>query len=745
TKYVGTLRAYNTAQELSNGRASMKGMAAASYELIQAENRQEAAAKRVAEAEKTRASAVRSTLSGAGKAAGVVAGLAVATSGVADKMGLTNTASLALMGTIAGPWGAAIGGGVGLVMDLAAANNDLTTAMDQANRAARDGVQIQQQRQAYRDLQAEIADATGKVNDFNYLFQAHGDKSATEYFKSLPSAFKGAGIAITGGTRDAQSALDALDAKMNGTSDLAGLLGQSFGMTGRQAAIAAGNVTQLSGALEVLAGWLDKRAALRGFEASLDALTAGMKKNSHAWSDTTEKGRANLDLLDATARGIVQVATQLKNPTVRANFLAGARRDLVAMADKFPGARKQVHGLLRELDGLGLTHAKPKVDVDTKGAEGKTKRVRHLLDDLDREHPKPTVDSNTKPAEGKWQRLFGLGRRLDGMKPTPRVDSDTRSALSKWQTVFGMGHKLDAFVANPKVHADTSQAFSAINAVRYALAALHDKTISIHTVQTTSYLSKRAGIPMPSAEGSTVPDDGGPYADRFPYLLAPREEVTSNRFRQADNARKALKLINAGRLTDRMLGLADGGTVRGLAGGGTATSSSSSSSSGSGKNAPDPETVRQLKHLHGALKNATKALKEETAERDKLKQRQQQVRQAVMDGLRSDLFAAPDNVWAAGAGNPIAILRADLARTRTFNRSRDTLARKGLDGMALQEVLENPDQAQMMAGMSRKQLAEFERLYARRQRLTRGAAVGATGVLGIDRHLAESVHEMRQL
>ncbi|NUS53429.1 MAG: hypothetical protein HOV66_00990, partial [Streptomycetaceae bacterium] len=44
TKYVGTQRAYNTAQELSNGRASMKGMAAASYELIQAENRQEAAA-----------------------------------------------------------------------------------------------------------------------------------------------------------------------------------------------------------------------------------------------------------------------------------------------------------------------------------------------------------------------------------------------------------------------------------------------------------------------------------------------------------------------------------------------------------------------------------------------------------------------------------------------------------------------------------------------------------------------------
>ncbi|HEY1179557.1 MAG TPA: hypothetical protein VGF17_25665, partial [Phytomonospora sp.] len=507
-KYLGTLRAYNAANEVTGGRASQKGMAAAAYELVAAENKQAEAAKRVAVAEEARGRAVGRTLAGAGKAAGVVAGLAVATSGVADKIGLTNTASLGLVGTIAGPWGAALGAGVGVVMDLAAANNDLATAMDAANRAGRDGVQVQEQRRAYRDLQAEIADATGKVDAFNYLFQTHGDKGPAEYFKSLPSAFKGFGIQFTGGTREAQSALDALDASMGGTRDLAGLLGQSFGMTGRQASIAAGNVTSLSNALSVLAGWLDKRVALRGFEASLDALSTGLKKNSHAWSDTTDAGRANLDLLDATARGIVQVATQLKNPRVRENFLQGARKDLVAMADKFPGAKAQVHGLLRELDGLGLTHAKPKVDVDTKGADGKIKHVKGQLDSIDRKHPKPTVDSNTKPAEGKWQRLFGMSRRLDGLHPVPKVDSDTHAAQSKWTQLFGMGHRLDAFVANPKVHADTSQAFSAINAVRYALAALHDKTISIHTVQTTSYLSKRAGIPMPSAEGSTVPKDG---------------------------------------------------------------------------------------------------------------------------------------------------------------------------------------------------------------------------------------------
>lgn len=48
-----------------------------------------------------------------------------------------------------------------------------------------------------------------------------------------------------------------------------------------------------------------------------------------------------------------------------------------------------------------------------------------------------------------------------------------------------------------------------------------------------------------SADGSTVPS-GGAYRDRYPYLLAPGEEVISNRFGQADRNRPLLKAINAG-------------------------------------------------------------------------------------------------------------------------------------------------------------------------------------------------------
>lgn len=77
--------------------------------------------------------------------------------------------------------------------------------------------------------------------------------------------------------------------------------------------------------------------------------------------------------------------------------------------------------------------------------------------------------------------------------------------------------------------------------------------------------------PKVAADGVTVPKDGGPYADRFAYTLAPGEEVISNRYGQADDGRTAAKMINAGQLTDAMLGLADGGTARGYTAGGHAS------------------------------------------------------------------------------------------------------------------------------------------------------------------------------
>lgn len=82
---------------------------------------------------------VKTSAAGLGKTVGLVGGLAIASTGAADKIGLTNTASLALAGTIAGPWGAAIGGAIGLMIDAAHSTNEFKDALKGADSAILSG------------------------------------------------------------------------------------------------------------------------------------------------------------------------------------------------------------------------------------------------------------------------------------------------------------------------------------------------------------------------------------------------------------------------------------------------------------------------------------------------------------------------------------------------------------------------------------------------------------------------------
>lgn len=80
--------------------------------------------KGVADAEKKLGAATRDRNRQFRSAGAGVAAMAFVMSDLDDKMGLTNTAMLAMAGSMAGPWGAGLGAGVGLVMDLASAGDD---------------------------------------------------------------------------------------------------------------------------------------------------------------------------------------------------------------------------------------------------------------------------------------------------------------------------------------------------------------------------------------------------------------------------------------------------------------------------------------------------------------------------------------------------------------------------------------------------------------------------------------------
>lgn len=64
---------------------------------------------------------LKTSMASVGKGAGMLGAVGVAATGAAQGIGLQNTAMLGLAGTMAGPWGAAAGAGVGLLLDYQAA------------------------------------------------------------------------------------------------------------------------------------------------------------------------------------------------------------------------------------------------------------------------------------------------------------------------------------------------------------------------------------------------------------------------------------------------------------------------------------------------------------------------------------------------------------------------------------------------------------------------------------------------
>ncbi len=112
--------------------------------------------------------------------AALLGGLAVATTGAADGIGLTNTVSLALMGTMAGPWGAAIGGAAGLMMDVEANADAAAGSIDRFNAAIEAG---------------DIEGATAGIADMKArLDELQGTDMSSISFSSIGNLFAGKSV-----------------------------------------------------------------------------------------------------------------------------------------------------------------------------------------------------------------------------------------------------------------------------------------------------------------------------------------------------------------------------------------------------------------------------------------------------------------------------------------------------------------------------------------------------------------------
>lgn len=302
-----------------------------------------------------------------GKVAAAGAGIGIAMSGVADKVGLTNTAIGASAGLLAGPWGAAAGAGVGLLLDYAAAQSRAREEADAFSQT------LDQQSGSFTDASSlnifsglkdaglvDIAQENGIALDtlvdsilqggpaFDQLrgqFIDIGAASATGTFAS--TGYKNALDALRGrvvdGQKDQKDTAEALDQTSAGYNGLADA-----------AQRAADSTREFNASLARSNRLLDNRSAARDYQGAIDAVRRSVKDNGRTLDITTEKGRNNQAVLDDIARSALDVADGLSGSN-RIAFLRQARADMRDAARKLGATKDRASELSRELlklDGM---------------------------------------------------------------------------------------------------------------------------------------------------------------------------------------------------------------------------------------------------------------------------------------------------------------------------------------------------------------------------------------------------------
>lgn len=703
-----------------------------------------------------------SLASAAGRAALPIAGIAVATSGAADGIGLTNTASLGLLGTLGGGWGAALGTAAGFTLDLAHANDDLQASIDAAKGATGDDplADLLAKRNTLVREFAEVTNAGGLSGAIGRISSAFGqDRLETEAaIESIDSLIAARRRLDALPDQDPLDGLNALFGELNGTIVDSTSLMYDF-----------------ADAASAAMGFLDRRAAMRNYEESLDAVNAALEENGRTLDVNTPKGRANQEVLDQIGRSALIAAENLKGNN-RRTFLDDLRGNLRAAAEDLGANDKQIHRLLDSLGLLDQKKVEPEVDLQDGDFTAKQQRAMAQLRKLDLDHADPEVNLLIgKFLAGNENALRKL-RALSREKAEPTADLNANPFDAVFGGTMGNLRTLDRGRADPLATLN-DQASGPINNVASRLRALDGQVANTSIVTTYRTVGRAptasgggfdAGY-QSSADGSTVPRDGGPYRDYKPYLLAGGEEVISNRYGQADRHRSLLKAINAGA----------------LANGGTAGDMSSGSQTWASFDAAT-WADRQLREFGGSARWAAAGLRDErearvkllTSEQEANKERisnlraeAQAIRSSITSRLESDIFAryegpspsteevaVPDltglsgdarraalekwradtifqdnlnnQIIAAQNRTPADILRDDIARAQTLALQIQQLTAKGLDGGALQALLAGGDDAQIAAyaSGSRRDVQTYERLFDQRAAIQ--TRVGQEAVVG---------------
>lgn len=644
-------------------------------------------------------------------ATALAGGMALAMTGVADSTGLSNTLMLGMMGTMAGPWGVAAGVATGVALDLAEAGDDVAEAIKSADdalssmNAGRIEAEIAKISETIRQVEDDL-----KTDSFGEFFANTFDPDVWEDFTRAAWGAE----TQTDKLRKKQEELEA--ALRDGGSAWRQLIALPSGVA-REFDVARQSLDEFAQSFTDLNNLLDRSGSLVNYERALDDLRKTLKESSSV-DVGIEKGRANIEgfinvVNRATERS--EVLKKAGDNLGALRILRRAKSDLLDFADGNKAAMRLIKPYVDELDRLSSKRIEARLDADGKPLEGKVTKAQRRLAALTSKVNEAVISGNVE----------------DLIRSLSRADRELLGITQKeWRAVL---------------RGDVGSALAAIGGVKRELQSIpRTITTTIITRRVGSATPRQADLATSRADGGTIPGQRTPYRDKVLAYLAPGEEVISNRYGQADRFR-------ADRAAGRIPRYADGGTV------GDGRSLVQVTYSRSRRDGDEADKAAGgLKRLRERLKDATreveqntKSVAKERRQRDAAVERRDSVASSVSEGIRSDIFAPPENVWSANANaGANGTIDADIAKAREVGRLVKELRRKGLDGPALAELvtkaIENDDVTLLRtyAEMSKGALATYERKYERRDQIL--ASVGmATGNAAYSADVREQTRELR--
>jgi hypothetical protein len=476
--------------------------------------------------------------------------------------------------------------------------------------------------------------------------------------------------------------------------DLNSILGEVGNGLGKAPGLFGGVIDSLKQATNAAHDLSGALAELSGWFDKREAVRS-YRDSIDALSKSIKDGfsRKDAENLDQVGRNILQVAQTIKNPALQHDFLQGARKSLEGLA----------------------TGAGPKAAA----------AIQHVIDKMDDSHL-------THP-------------------PHPKLDVDTSAADSKINDVTIHLRRTAQIHTEPKIDANASAAFGVFNAVQHMLSALDGDTATtyVRTVHQNVFPPGGGRVLGGNADGGTIGGPRHPYGDKVLSMLAPGEEVISNRHGQADRFR-------ADRAAGRIPRYADGGTA-----GRHATMFTSQE--GADAIAGAHSLAQALKMLQAALAKSEKALTKETQARDDLQSQFDSIKSTVGSAYSTrDPFGAlqqSGSPWAAGGGmgNPLAAFDTAVAGNTADTKAAQTAlafaASHGLDGplYAALAASGNLPLLQAFANLSSAEIDQREQAFAAQSNaqsalggMAANAEVGAQ-LADANKHLDKIRIEVREL